>query len=308
MLRKLPTGGKIGILAPAFPPDAAKLHNGVEYLQNLRYEVKLTDSPTSIDGYFAGSDEMRLNDLHNLFADPEIDMIICARGGWGTLRMLDKIDYELIKNNPKAFVGYSDITTLHLAFWQKCGIPSLSGPMAAVEMGTGILPFTEKHFWDQVFNTGPFYNYYFKDDDSEIWQQGRAEGTLLGGCLSMVSHQLGTPYTPDYADSILFLEDVGEEPFKIDCYLAHLKQAGILDKIKGLILGVFLDCLDDNESRAHITVKDVLHEYFADSPYPVIYNFPYGHTMKKVTMPVGARVSIDTKQKLLKMGNVFGSK
>lgn len=306
-LQKISPNSKIGITAPAFPPDAVKLHNGIEYLQSRGHRVVIGDSCTALHGYFAGTDDLRANELHSFFSDPEIDIIICARGGWGTLRMLDKIDYNLIKDNPKLLVGYSDITTLQLAIWKKTGLPSISGPMVAVEMGSDILPFTSTHFWDQIFNPEPEYKYHIDTSETEIWQPGQAAGTLLGGCLSMVSHQLGTPYSPSYSGAIFFIEDLGEEPFKMDRYLAHLKQSGIFNEISGLILGNFLDCEDEDESRKHISVKDILEEYFKDAPFPVINNFPYGHGMKKVSMPIGAQVQLDTGKKLLTMQNIFNA-
>ncbi len=304
-LRPIQPKGKIGITAPAFPPDAVKLRKGIDYLLSLGYEIDLGDSLTSTHGFFAGSDSLRISELHRMFADPEIEAIICARGGWGTLRLLDQLDYNLIKSNPKPLVGYSDITTLQLAIWQQTGLPSLSGPMVAVEMGNGILPFTAKHFWDQINNLQNDYKLDLEELTAEIWQPGSASGTLLGGCLSMISHQLGTPYSPDYTGAILFLEDVGEEPYKIDRYLAHLRQAGVFDRIAGLIICDFLDCKDSNEARKGIPVREVLKEYFNDLDIPTISGFPYGHGMKKVTMPMGVNARLNTERRSLVFENPF---
>jgi len=306
-LKPIKQDSKLGILAPAFPPDPEKLRKGIDYLLSLGYEIDLGDSLTSRHGYFAGNDQLRLNDLHRMFNDPGIDAIICARGGWGGLRILDQIDYELIKNNPKLLVGYSDVTTLQLAMWQKAGVPAISGPMAAVEMGNGILPFTSIHFWNQINNPNNFYDFNYKNEGVETWSEGTAKGTLLGGCLSMVAHQLGTPYSVDYQDAILFLEDVGEEPYKIDRYLAQLKQAGVFEKISGLILGDFIDCIDNNPDRTSFTLKEILQDYFGHVSFPVIFNFPYGHGMKKFSMPNGARAKLNTKQNQLKVQNLFVS-
>jgi len=304
-LRSIPKNGKIGITAPAFPPDAEKLRKGIEYLLGLGYEIDLGDSLTEAHGFFAGSDSLRINELQRMFADPEIAAIICARGGWGTLRLLDKLDYELIRSNAKVLVGYSDITTLQLAVWQKTGMPSFSGPMVAVEMGSGILPFTADHFWGQINNPENEYRLSLDELKTEIWQSGSAEGILLGGCLSMVAHQLGTPFSPNYEGNILFLEDVGEEPYKIDRYLAQLRQAGVFKQIAGLILCDFLDCEDSNVLRKNIPVNAVLKEYFSETNFPVIAGFPYGHGMKKVTMPIGVHASLDTAEQTLTFKNPF---
>ncbi|HHJ53799.1 MAG TPA: LD-carboxypeptidase, partial [Caldithrix abyssi] len=208
MLKPLPPKGNIGVLAPAFPPNPEKLEKGIQYLKGMGFTVVRGESLSARHWYFAGNDTLRAHELNRMFADPDIDAIICARGGWGTLRLLDQLDYALIKANPKMLVGYSDITTLHLAIWSRAGLPGISGPMVAVEMGTGIVPFTETHFWQQVGNTQKDYRFDFGAESIEIWNGGQASGTLLGGCLSMIAHQLGTPYSPDYSGAILFIEDV----------------------------------------------------------------------------------------------------
>jgi muramoyltetrapeptide carboxypeptidase len=303
MLKKLSTGSTISVIAPAFPANPEKIELGITYLESRGYKVKRGKSLQGNFGYLSTSDEQRAHDLNNSFADPQIDAIICARGGWGGLRILDMLDYKTIAQNPKALVGYSDITTLQLAIWTKCKIPSISGPMVAVEMASGILDFTEEHFWKQINNPHTFYDIDLAKLDIKTWNPGTCEGTLLGGCLSMVSHQLGTPYSPDYKGSILFIEDVGEEPYKIDRYLAHLKQAGIFNNINGLIIGQFLDCTDDGEKS--FTVEEILHQYFDTATFPVLYNFPYGHGMKKISMPVGIETNLDTSKGLLSFKNPF---
>jgi muramoyltetrapeptide carboxypeptidase len=304
-MKKIIPGSKIGIIAPAFPPDGERLRNGIDYLLKMGYSVEPGKSLSAQHGYFAGTDSLRLDDLHRMYEDFTIDAILCARGGWGTLRMLDKLDYVSIEKNAKLLIGYSDITTLQLAIWTKTGLPSLSGPMAAVEMGTGILDFTEQHFWDQIENNNNWYAFYFDNEEISIWNNGSASGTLLGGCLSMVAHQLGTPYSPDYKDAILFLEDVGEEPYKIDRYLAQLDQAEILNKVNAVILGNFLDCKNDDTKRKSFTVEEVLKDYFSKRDYPVIYNFPYGHGMRKMSMPIGVQTRLNTKQNLVEFANLF---
>ncbi len=308
MIKPLRKNGTIGVVAPAFPPKKDKLEKGIQYLEKLGYKVQRGESLEAKHGYFAGDDALRLKDLHAMFSKPEIDAIICARGGWGTLRLLHQLDYQLINRNPKLLVGYSDITTLQLAIFQKTGIPSLSGPMAAVEMGD-IPDFTAKHFWDQVYNEANIYRYYFdvEDNNTRIWQAGQSEGVLLGGCLSMVAHQIGTPYSPDYRGNILFLEDVGEEPYKVDRYLAQLKQSGMFNDIRGLILGNFLDCMDDNPDRQGFSIEDVLRDYFYDAPYPVIYNFPYGHGARKISMPIGVKCRVNNDEKWVQFNNPFKS-
>lgn len=305
MLARIQKNSKIGIIAPGFQPDPEKLENGIQYLQNLSFSIVRGESLKAKYGYLAGTDQLRVDDVHQMYSDPEISAIICARGGWGCLRLLDKLDYDLIKKNPKVIIGYSDITTLQLAIWEKTKLPSLSGSMVAVEMDQKMESFTEKHFWGQINNLESIYQSQFDTNITQSWNDGQAKGTLLGGCLSMVAHLLGTPYSPDYTNCILFLEDVGEESYRIDRYLAQLKQAGVFSKINGLILGNFIENENTEPKETTFTIEEVLKQYFIDVDFPVTYNFPYGHGDRKFTMPIGADAIIDTKNNRLIVSNIF---
>ncbi len=303
MFKKIGKNSTIGLVSPAWIPVMDRLTIGIRYLESKDLRVKRGDNLGKTYGYFAGTDDERIADLHQMYADPEVEMIICSRGGWGGLRLINQIDYELIKNNPKPLIGYSDITTLQLAIWAKTGIPSISGPMVGVEMGKEMNGFTEKHFWGQLFNNNQEYELDLGTTSSQTLIAGEAKGNLLGGCLSLVSHLLGTPFSPDYEGAILFLEDVGEQPYKIDRYLAHLKQTGVFDTIGGVILGEFLDCEDDNERS--FTISELIDHYFSQATFPVIQNFPYGHGEVKFSMPVGVISSLDTNQKRFRVSNPF---
>jgi len=307
MLRPIQKNSTIGVIAPAYAPDPDRLNLGIEYLHSQGYSVIKGKSTESVHGHFAGEDDIRLSDLHNMYQRSDVDAIFCARGGWGCLKYIDRIDYELIKKNPKALVGYSDITTLQLAIFQQTGLPSISGPMVAVEMGTGILDFTEKHFFDQVFNSSDTYQIDLDNVGAKTMKSGKASGTLLGGCLSLIASQIGTKYMPSFEGSILFIEDVGESSYKIDRYLAQIRQSGILHSVNGAILGQFLDCDPEEDDKKSFSITDILHEYFDHLKIPVIYNFPYGHGMKKISMPLGVTTVLDTQNKSLQFGNPFRS-
>jgi muramoyltetrapeptide carboxypeptidase len=304
-LKRLSKEAKIGVIAPAFPPNQKLLRMGIDYLLARGNKVELGKSLTANFGYLAGNDSLRTNDVNDMFANDEIEAIFCARGGWGGLRILDLLDYDLIKSAPKLLVGYSDITFLQLAIYKQCHIPSVSGPMVAVEMGKGIYPFTEKHFWGQLENTNSTYPFNFANENVKINVQGQCEGVLLGGCLSMIAHLLGTPFSPDYSNSILFIEDIGEAPYKIDRYLAQLKQAGIFDKISGLIMGNFIDCGDREFQPDTFSVNQIVKQYTAKKSYPVISGFPYGHGGYQFSMPIGTSAKLDTKTKTLTIKNIF---
>jgi len=304
MFKPIHTGNTIGVIAPAWIAGRSRLERGIRYLKKRGFLVKKGNYLYKKRGYFAGTEKERADDIHMMFSDPEISMIMCTRGGWGSLRLLDQLDFDLIGNHPKPLVGYSDVTTLQLAIWTKCGLPSFSGPMLAVEMADGMDSFTEKHFWGLIENRRPEYVYRFESAPTAVLRKGKTSGILLGGCLSLVSHLLGTPYSPDYSGAVLFLEDVGEKPYKIDRYLAHFKQAGIFEQINALILGEFIDCKDEQNDDA-FSLEDILLDYFSDAPFPVLMNFPYGHGGVKITMPVGVSTQIDTGKKLLKFANPF---
>ncbi len=303
-LHRLPKNGHIYVTAPAYPPDPQRLGQGLLYLQKKGYHIHKGKSLAGHYGYLSATDAQHARELNEAFESPAIDAIICARGGWGCLRYLDQLDYDTIARNPKLLVGYSDITFLQLAVWKKCKMPSISGPMVAVEMGRGIEPFTEKYFWDLI-HTRKAFSINLAQNEVHIRKPGRASGTLLGGCLSMMAHLLGTPYSPDYQDAILFIEDVGEAPYKIDRYLAQLKQAGIFKQASAIILGQFLDC--DAQSGAGFDIPELIAQYFDDLACPVLENFPYGHGMKKISMPIGADTVLDTEKGILTFQSIWNS-
>jgi muramoyltetrapeptide carboxypeptidase len=304
MFHRLSTQATCGIVSPAYSPRAERLQRGIEYLQHRGFKIKQGQYLCKPHGYFAGTDEERLADLQAMYRDREVDLILCTRGGWGGLRLVDQLNYDLIRENPKPLIGYSDITTLQLAIWARAAVPSFSGPMLAVEMGKGITSFSEKHFWDQLFNTRAEYDFDFSTTKTVIFRSGRAAGRLLGGCLALVTSLLGTIYCPDYHGAILFLEDTGEKPYRIDRYLAHLQQAGVFEQINGLILGKFLDCNPDQDEIS-FTLLEIFEQYFAKVNFPVLLDFPYGHGDHIFTMPLGVMTKLDTSSTKLSLANPF---
>lgn len=297
----LKPGDGIGIITPASPMPVEKLHKGVDYLKSLGYRTFLGEHVYDSYGYLAGRDRDRVNDLHFMFENPEIKAIISSRGGYGTPRLLDRINYDLIAANPKIFVGYSDLTALQLAIWRHTGLITFSGPMVAVEMGKGIDPFTEQNFWPLLTQTE--VNGFFTrktEKPVRVMKQGKATGTLLGGCLSLINSVIGTGHQPAFDEAILILEDVGEEPYRIDRYLAQLQSAGIFNRIKGLILGQFVDC-EEKEKDPTLTLDEIFSEYFGSLSIPIVKSFLYGHIPKKFTVPIGVRVEIDTSVPVVKL-------
>lgn len=288
---RLQKGDMIGVVAPASPMKPERLQKGVRYLENLGYKIRLGESVEQIHGYFAGTDKARASDLNSMFADSAIKAIFCVRGGYGTPRLLPQIDYDLIKKKPKIIVGYSDITALQLAIYAKTSLVSFSGPMVAVEMGKGIETLTENHFWQALTSGEESLGFDGIAADTQVLNGGQAEGRLLGGNLAMLCSLLGTPYSPDLNNAILILEDVGEEPYKIDRYLNQLKNAGELSKISALVLGYFTDSKPTNEPS--LTIEQLVAELTSEFNIPIISNFPYGHVDVKYTLPIGALAHLD---------------
>lgn len=271
-------------------PD--RLDKGIHYLQDLGYRVKTGKHIADRNGYLAGKDQVRSDDLNQMLADDRIDAIFCARGGYGTPRILSAIDYDVVEKNPKIVVGYSDITALQLAIYAQCKVVTFSGPMAAVEMGKPIDPFTERYFWDMLSGSAKGLRLSGQNGKLEHFGGGTAQGVLLGGNLSLICTLVGTPYLPDFTDAILLLEDVGEEPYKIDRKLMQLKLSGILHRVGGIVLGDFESCvpIDDVPS---LTINQIIRDLTSDLNIPIVAGLPYGHIDVKYTLPIGARASLN---------------
>ncbi len=294
----LKKGDVIGIISPASSPDDfSRIEKGVSYLESLGYKVKPGKYIYKRFGYLSATDDERAEDFNEMFADPQVRAIFCVRGGYGTPRILDKINYNLIKRNPKIFVGYSDITALQLAIFKKTGLITFSGPMLAVDMYSDFDSYAEEFFW-KILTTKSSKIEIKNHSDFELitLRHGVATGPLLGGNLSLLSSIIGTKFQPDFRDSILVIEDIGEEPYRIDRYLSQLKNSGILSKIKGCIIGQFTDCIA-KEPEKSLTLDQIFNDYFGNLNLPVISNLNYGHIPRKLTLPIGAKVKIDTKRK-----------
>ena len=301
--QKLRKGSTIGLVAPASTPSTEeKIEKGAAYLERLGYRVKFGENIRKLHGYLAGTDEERAADFNNMVRDKNVNAIFAIRGGYGTPRILQMIDYSSLKQNPKIIVGYSDITALQLAIFRKIGLVTFSGPMTGIEMWKGIDPYTEEHFWQLLTSTkkiGVLKNQ--NDEPSKILKHGKAHGRLLGGNLSMIVCLMGTPFLPKFLDSILFLEDVEEAPHRIDRMLAQLFNAGILYGLSGLVFGKFTDCTPSNPSEPHLTVDQIQKEYAEKIKCPVIGNFQYGHIPRMLTVPIGLQAMLDSERNRLEV-------
>lgn len=300
---RLKAGDLIGLVAPASTPASReRVQLGVRYLERLGYRVVVGKSAFETYGYLAGTDEQRADDLNAMFRSKEVKAIIAIRGGYGTPRLLGKIDYTAIRRNPKIIVGYSDLTALQLAIFRKTRLVTFSGPMLAVEMGNAIDPYTEEHFWRMITSTkkiGVLQNP--QDEPVAILREGTGGGILLGGNFALVMSLMGTPYMPSLRNSTLILEDVDEAPHRIDRMFAQLMHAGILKNISALLLGKFTDCNPADPQKPFLTPNQIFREVAERVKVPVVANIQYGHIEKKLTIPFGLNARIDTKKKRIEV-------
>ncbi|ASB89962.1 LD-carboxypeptidase [Bacillus sonorensis] len=295
--QKLKTGDTVGVIAPASPPVAEKLDAAVQYLKKLGLRVKIGRASGKKHGYLAGTDEERLRDFHDMFQDPSVKAVICACGGYGTGRIAEKIDFDVIKSHPKIFWGYSDITFLHMAIQKRTNLITFHGPMLSSDIGKeDVHPLTKQSF-QQLFQK---MSLTLTEDVSplEAVVKGKAKGELIGGNLALLVTTLGTPFEIDTRGKLLFIEDIDEEPYKIDRMLNHLKMAGKLSDAAGILLCDFHDCIPKKRSES-LTLKEIIEDYIVPEGKPALSGFQIGHSSPNIAIPIGAEGMLDTEKKQL---------
>jgi muramoyltetrapeptide carboxypeptidase len=275
----------IGVVAPASPCDPILIQQAIEQLCEAGYVPVLGASVFRQHGFLAGTDEERLYDLHQMFADPSVEAILCLRGGYGSLRIVEHLDYDLIRANPKWLIGYSDITTLLLAIYQQTRLLTLHGPMLAeLPVSSNVDGWT--NLWKRLKKpTMPFI--YPPTEKAHCLFPGEAVGPLIGGNLSLLVATLGTPFEIDTVGHILFIEEVGENPYRIDRMLTQLRLAGKLQAAKGIILGSFKDCKAPPD-RSSIPMIDIFRDQISTLGIPAYIGFPAGHSLPNYPFPIGA--------------------
>ena len=297
--KKLKKGDTIGIIAPASCTTYEKVLEAKKNIEDMGYQVILGECTKKQWYSYAGTDEERAEEINSFFADKNIDAIICMRGGYGSNRLIELLDFEIIKRNSKIFVGYSDITTLHIALNEKANLITFHGPMAVSNFTGNYNRDTYENFIEILSNSKDEQSIKNITKELEVLNEGRAKGKLVGGNLATLIATLGTEYDLDYNRKILFLEDIGEKTYKIDRFLNQLKKHGVFEKIEGLVLGDFKNCTQDSEKD--MTLLEVFQNYFKELKKPVIYNFESGHSEPMLTLPLGAICEIDTYNKELKV-------
>ena len=297
---RLNFGDTIGIIAPASaPPDPKAVDRAVAALERFGFKPKLSKHVRARLGFLAGTDRQRATDLMAMFADKKVKAIICLRGGYGSARILDRLDYDMIRRNPKILSGYSDITSLHCALMRKVNLISIHAPMLNGALADPKVPeFTKKSFFRTVMEAQPAGSIcegYDKKDIS-ILRGGVAEGRLIGGNLSLLCASLGTPFAPSFKGRILFFEDISEKPYRLDRMLTHLWNAGIFSQVAGVAVGVNQDCNDPDAKPGgeyRQSGADVVKERLSELRVPVVTGLPFGHVDLNATIPVGVMARLD---------------
>ncbi|WP_396426744.1 LD-carboxypeptidase [Lederbergia sp. NSJ-179] len=284
LLRK---GDRIGITAPAGPASEEKLHQGTSAIKKLGFQLKVGRTCYQNEGgYLAGPPEMRANELNQMFADPTIAAIFCLRGGYGSMQILPFLDFDLIKHNPKMLIGYSDITALHIALQQKSRLATIHGPMPASDLPAAS-EFTIQSLLKVLTNSDPIGQIENPPGEKiECLVPGKAEGILTGGNLALITSLLGTPFEIDTKGKILFLEEVGEEPYRIDRMLTQLALAGKFHDAEGIVLGSWTHCQSKHNPHS-FQVQDLFHRIIAPFGKPTIFNVKAGHCEPTLTLPMG---------------------
>ncbi len=281
----LKKGDKIGIIAPAGPVREEEIHDSLEFLKG-NFNIVLGDSLFStFKGYLSAPDSIRVEEIHYMFLRKDIKAVLCARGGYGSLRIIDKIDFSIIRDNPKIFMGHSDITVLLISFINCAHIVTFHGPMLK-EAGRENL----SHSFE-MFMKG---NRYIIDiSHCNILRNGRIEGEIIGGNLSMILSLLGTPYLPSFKGKVLFIEEKDEPLYRIDRMFTQLRLSGIFSQISGLILGDFIGCGNYEQ------IEDLIMDISDSQDIGIISGFPAGHGKKNIPFPLGVKIRVDFEQKRL---------
>jgi muramoyltetrapeptide carboxypeptidase len=295
---RLKQGDTVAVIAPSSGVSQEEFDKSIKNMTDLGFKTKVGKYTQTVNGFLAGTDKERLEDLHWAFADKEVSAVWCIRGGYGAGRFLPNIDFNLIKKNPKIFIGYSDITALHLAIYQNTGLLTFHGPVAS----SNYSEYTKKHAINVLMNPSASYKIELSPDNiakegkefkTEVISRGKARGKLIGGNLSLLTALAGTPFAlKNTKGKLLFIEDIGERPYRLDRMFVQLKQSVNLKELSGIALGVFSDCdAPDDKSQ---TVIDVVKDHLANLGIPVIYGLSFGHIRDQFTLPVGIEAELDT--------------
>ncbi|HEX2961903.1 MAG TPA: LD-carboxypeptidase [Ignavibacteriales bacterium] len=298
--RRLKAGDTIGLITPGSYITEDELKESVKNLEDLGFKVVYTDNVTARFGYLGGKDDVRAQDVNLMFSRKDVDGIICTRGGYGCARLLPYLDYNMIRNNPKVLCGYSDITSLLYAITARTNMVTFHGPVGISTFNEFSLSYFKNTLMDPA-DSLRFWNARDEKLDDKSRQVipirgGKAKGRLAGGNLSIVVSLIGTPYDINTDGKIVFLEEIGEEPYRIDRMLTQMIEAGKFEKAAGIALGVFEKCEAKESAPAEprsLTLQEVLMDRLFNLNIPVIYGLSFGHITNKFTLPLGVMAELD---------------
>jgi muramoyltetrapeptide carboxypeptidase len=293
--RMLPEAATIGVCAPSGRVDEATLAAGVKYLEDLGHRVVVPEETLHTWRYFAGTDAERLQGFHALLEDPSVDLVMAARGGYGFTRLLPHIDWNRVASSGKAFVGFSDFTAFNCAAYACANLMTFHGPLLGVDFGKPEPDnFSEQHFWMALSRR----THRIEDIASEHgYDPRRLDGPLWGGNLSLLAHLVGTPYFPAIDGGLLYVEEIGEEPYAVERMFLQLYHAGVLSRQRAILLGDFTDCEAKNPVRYPYSMPEVIETLRALLPCPILAGLPFGHVPRKVTLPFGAPGTLSIHEK-----------
>lgn len=293
---KIKPGDTVGLICPSSPVSRQRVDQCVKVIERLGYKVKPADNLVeNYGGYMAGTGEKRGQWVNEMFADPEVKAIFCIRGGDGSSRIMEYLNYDLIKNHPKMLVGFSDVTNLHLGITQNCDLITFHGPMVSSNLVDDFDEETRRSFYQAIEADAEYTFQNPKGFPLEVLQKGEGEGRLIGGNLSLLSASIGTPYEVNTEDKILFIEEVSEPLTKIEKWTYHLRNAGKLRQCKGILLGQFTGVA--NEDNPKYDVISCMEDILKGLEIPVMYNVQSGHGRPMMTLPMGALCTMDTEKK-----------
>jgi len=285
---RLKPGDKIGIVAPAGPFERELFFRGVRIFEEMGFEVYIPEGLLDARGYLAGTDKHRAAIVNQLFADKFIDAIVCARGGYGSLRILDLLDYDTIAKNPKIFLGFSDITALLTVLFDRCGLVTFHGPVVTSLADANEI--TRQSLFQTLTSD---HGLEVEVPGGVTVKPGTGAGILCGGNLNTLCHMVGTPFAPNFANKILFLEDRAEAPYRIDRMLMQMKLADCFQGLAGILLGSFEDCGPVED------ILIIINDIFGDCQIPIIAGLDAGHGNPNLTLPMGVEATLDADRHLL---------
>jgi len=286
--RAITRSARIAVLAISSPSEIDRIDEAKRHLEAQGARVTLASNIAHrFHGYLAGDDDERVTELNRFLNSDEFDAFFFSRGGYGAMRILDRVDYEAIRRNPRPIVGFSDLTALHQAVAIRCGLVTFHGPMLNLDFFNGLSPQNEEWFWSMLAGEAPLTHRF---SSQQIVMEGQAEGILFGGCLSLITALTATPYDFWIDDGIWFWEDVDEPLYRVDRMLTHLRLSGRLRNIRGVIIGKMKGCGSESEIDA------LLRETFGAAGIPVVRDLPFGHHGDNLLMPIGVPVRLSTRE------------